>query len=168
MRNDHSKIKEQMRQERLKFQDNIIPVPVLKLFSLYDEKEPLPVPKGRNAVRKLSAAAIYIHLQRKMAIQNGDSGKEVKTNYLPFALPVALRKHYEYLQGLAVESENNFDMANSLENDFKVVIICNTFSTANDYYSKVILIKLINIIQGASKCTLFSAMCVQIFTKLLL
>ena len=133
--------------------------PVLKLFSLYDEKEPLPVPKGRNAVRKLSAAAIYIHLQRKMAIQNGDSGKEVKTNYLPFALPVALRKHYEYLQGLAVESENNFDMANSLENDFKVVIICNTFSTANDYYSKVILIKLINIIQGASKYILFNVMC---------
>ena len=74
-------------------------MPVLKLYSLYSEKQPLPVPSGKHAVRKLSAAAIYIHLSRKMATQTGDNSKDLISNQFHFTLPIALKAHYEYLQG---------------------------------------------------------------------
>lgn len=123
-------------------------MPVLKLFSLYDEEAPLPIPKGRNAVRKLSAAAIYVHLQRKLASQHGDSNKEIKTNYLPYSLPIALRGHYEYLQKMSAEPK--LDIAQSINSDFKVAILCNTFSTAQDYF-QVIIGDMIKIIAGGGK-----------------
>lgn len=118
-------------------------MPVLKLFSLYDEPTPLPIPSGKNAVRKLAAAAIYIHLSRKMA-RNEESG----VNLFPFALPIALKGHYDYLKSL-VESNDDLDVANSVKNDFKVAILCNTFSTAQEFF-QVIISDLIKAISGGS------------------
>jgi hypothetical protein len=45
-------------------------MPVLKLFVLYDEVEPLPVPDvtDRSCTLKLSAAAIFIHLTIKAQV----------------------------------------------------------------------------------------------------
>ena len=125
-------------------------MPVLKLFSLYNEKEPLPVPKGKNATRKLSAVAIYIHLQRKLANQHGDGSKDLKKNYLPYSLPIALHKQYSYLQNLSHESERELDIAQSLKNDFKMAIVCNTFSTAQDYFH-IIIEEFLKVIAGGSK-----------------
>ena len=81
-------------------------MPVLKLYSLYDERTPLPIPAGKNAVRKLSAAGIYIHLSRKMVTQTGDTSKDLISNQFHFTLPVALKGHYEYLQGM-IETKSN-------------------------------------------------------------
>ena len=43
---------------------------------------------GKHAVRKLSAAAIYIHLSRKMATQNGDNSKDLMSNQFQYSLPI--------------------------------------------------------------------------------
>ena len=45
-------------------------MPVLKLFVLYDESEPLPVPdvKDRNCTLKLAAVAIFMHLDKKAQV----------------------------------------------------------------------------------------------------
>ena len=120
-------------------------IPVLKLFSLYDEKYPLPIPNGKNAIRKLSAAAIYIHLSRKMATQGGDTHKDLSNNQFQFELPIALKGHYEYLQALS--KNENFDVRISLKEDFKVPLLCNTFSTAQDYF-QVLISDLIKSIAG--------------------
>jgi hypothetical protein len=98
-------------------------MPVLKLFILYDEPEPLPVPdiKERTCTLKLSAAAIFIHL----------SIKAQATDYLAFKLPVALLKHYEFLQHLPVKDLN---VPASLRQDFLVPLICNTYSTSQDLF----------------------------------
>ena len=83
----------------------------LKLFSLYDEKYPLPVPKGKSASRKLSAAAIYVHLSRKMATQSGENSKDLTLNQFGFTLPIALKEHYDYLRSLS----KNEDFGSRLE-----------------------------------------------------
>ncbi len=98
-------------------------MPVLKLFVLYDEKEPLPVPdiKERSCTLKLAAAGIYTHLARKA----------MSSDHLAFKLPVALVNHYEFLQHLPVTEIN---VANSLRQDFFVPLICNTYSTSQDIF----------------------------------
>ena len=116
-------------------------IPVLKLFSLYDEKTPLPVPVGKSATRKLSAAAIYVHLSRKMA----ENSKDLSQNQFGFTLPIALKDHYEYLQSLS--KNEDFDVNSSLKEDFKVPLLCNTFSTAQDYF-QVLISDLIKSIAG--------------------
>ena len=65
-------------------------LPVLKLFFLYDEPTPLPVPDmtSKHCARPLAAAAIYIHLSRKMATQNGDNSKDLMSNQFQYSLPI--------------------------------------------------------------------------------
>lgn len=114
-------------------------MPVLKLYSLYNEPTPLPVPRGKSGVRKLSAASIYIHLSRKMATQSGESSKDLSSNQFQYNLPIALKLQYEYLQGLASKGDKDLDVANSVRSsDFKVAIMCNTFSTAQDFFQAII------------------------------
>lgn len=120
-------------------------MPVLKLYSLYNEDSPLPVPKGKNAVRKLSAASIYIHLSRKMATQKGDTSKEMSANQFQVVLPIALKNHYEFLQSL---TKTEIDLGKWIKaSDPKVAILCNTFSTAQDFF-QVILGSLLKAIAG--------------------
>ena len=106
------------------------------------------MPKGKHAVRKLSAAAIYIHLSRKMATQNGENGKDLMSNQFQYSLPIALKAHYQYLQSMT-ETEKDLDVALSIRTDYKVAILCNTFSTAQDFFA-VILNNLNKAIGGSS------------------
>ena len=122
-------------------------IPVLKLFSLYDEKYPLPVPKGKSASRKLSAAAIYVHLSRKMATQSGENSKDLTLNQFGFTLPIALKEHYDYLRSLS--KNEDFDVTQSLKEDYKVPLLCNTFSTAQEYF-QVLISDLIKTIAGGN------------------
>ena len=81
-------------------------LPILKLFFLYDELEPLPVPdvKSKDCARKLAAAAIYIHLQKKAqppaaSDSSGSDAQNAAITAFKFAPPIALRKHYEFPKG---------------------------------------------------------------------
>ncbi len=123
-------------------------MPVLQLFNFYEtEKEPLPVPNlesDKAASRKLAAAALYIHLARRGNVgKDGEKpGLFVKTNRLQFALPTALTKHYEFLRNISgIDDSTNkvsVDVATSLYKDFKVPVICSTFSTAQDYFQHIV------------------------------
>ena len=114
-------------------------LPVMKLFFLYDEPTPLPVPdvKSKYCARQLAAAAIYIHLQKKVQpITNSDqTASDVAStiNTLKFAPPVALRKHYEFLKSLGRKS---LIISQSIQQDYQVPIILNTFSTDQNIFNK--------------------------------
>ena len=99
-------------------------MPVLKLFQLYDEVEPLPVPdiSDRQSVVKLAATAIFIH----MAIKAQNSNSK-----LAFKLPTALINHYEFLRQLPVTELN---VPVSLREDYLVPLLCNTYSTSHDLF----------------------------------
>ena len=65
-----------------------------------------------------------------------------------FLLPLALKAHYEYLQNMT-ETEKDLDVAMSIRKDYKVAILCNTYSTAQDFFA-VILNNLNKAIGGSS------------------
>ena len=115
-------------------------MPILKLFFLYDELEPLPVPdvKSKDCARKLAAAAIYIHLQKKAqppaaSDSSGSDAQNAAITAFKFAPPIALRKHYEFLKGLAKKELN---VSQSIHEDYQVPLILNTYSTAQDVFTK--------------------------------
>ena len=114
-------------------------LPVMKLFFLYDEPTPLPVPdvKSKYCARQLAAAAIYIHLQKKVQpITNSDptaSDVASSINALKFAPPIALMKHYEFLKSLGRKS---LIISQSIQEDYQVPIILNTFSTDQNIFTK--------------------------------
>ena len=115
-------------------------LPVRKLFFLYDEQEPLPVPdvKSKYCARQLAAAAIYIHLQKKAqpivtSDGSGNDSSSATWNALKFAPPIALRKHYEFLKALA---RQNITISQSIHLDYQVPIILNTFSTDQNIFTK--------------------------------
>ena len=111
----------------------------MKLFFLYDEPTPLPVPdvKSKYCARQLAAAAIYIHLQKKVQpITNSDptaSDVASSINALKFAPPIALMKHYEFLKSLGRKS---LIISQSIQEDYQVPIILNTFSTDQNIFTK--------------------------------
>ena len=114
-------------------------LPVMKLFFLYDEPTPLPVPdtKSKYCARQLAAAAIYLHLQKKVQPINSSDPNATDTslavNTLRFAPPVALRKHYEFLKSLG---RKNLIISQSIQQDYQVPIILNTFSTDPNIFTK--------------------------------
>ena len=83
-----------------------------------------------------------------MATQNGDNSKDLMSNQFQYSLPIALKAHYEYLQSMT-ETEKDLDVAMSIRKDYKVAIICNTYSTAQDFFA-VILNNLNKAIGGSS------------------
>ncbi|KAG5667969.1 hypothetical protein PVAND_015928 [Polypedilum vanderplanki] len=98
-------------------------LPVLKLYDiLYNEKEPLPVPdvKHASSTKKIAATCIYIHLLKKAQLEN----------LAIRPIPVALRKHYEFLQQLS--SAPNL----TIGDDCIVTLLCNAFSTNQEYFSR--------------------------------
>ena len=115
-------------------------LPVLKLFFLYDEPTPLPVPDmtSKHCARPLAAAAIYIHLQKKAQPQLPSDGATIDQSNaaitaLKVAPPIALRKHYEFLKALA---KKNLTIAQSIQQDYQVPILLNTFSTDQTIFTK--------------------------------
>ena len=83
-----------------------------------------------------------------MATQNGDNSKDLLSNQFQYSLPIALKAHYEYLQKMT-ETEKDLDVAMSIRTDYKVAILCNTYSTAQDFFA-VILNNLNKAIGGSS------------------
>merc|ERR1719419_716355 len=92
-------------------------LPVLKLYTMYSESDPLPVPDTSSpaCVEQLAATGIFIHLKRKAAGEN-----------LPFTfnLPPALIKHHEFLLATA-KSSCSLNLPNV---NYIVPLLCNTFS----------------------------------------
>lgn len=84
---------------------------------LYNEKEPLPVPdvKLASSTKKIAATCIYIHLFKKAQLEN--------VSLRP--IPIALKKHYEFLQ--LMSSAQNPSL--SIGEDYVVTLLCNAFST---------------------------------------
>lgn len=98
-------------------------LPVLKLYDiLYDEKEPLSVPEVKfpSSTKKIAATCIYIHLLKKAQLEN--------VAIRP--IPIALRKHYDFLQQLS--SAQNL----TLGDDYIVTLLCNAYSTNQEYFSR--------------------------------
>ena len=82
-----------------------------------------------------------------MATQSGENSKDLTQNQFGFTLPIALKEHYEYLQSLS--KNEDFDVNTSLKEDYKVPLLCNTFSTAQDYF-QVLISDLIKSIAGGN------------------
>lgn len=100
-------------------------LPVLKLYDiLYNEKEPLPVPdvKLSSSTKKIAATCIYIHLLKKAQLEN--------VALRP--IPIALKKHYEFLQHLSSAQNQSL----SIGDDYVVTLLCNAFSTNQEYFSR--------------------------------
>lgn len=100
-------------------------LPVLKLFDiLYNEKEPLPVPdvKLASSTKKIAATCIYIHLLKKAQLENAALRP----------IPVALKKHYEFLQHLSSSQNPNL----SISEDYVVTLLCNAYSTNQEFFSR--------------------------------
>ena len=115
-------------------------LPVLKLFFLYNEPVPIPVPDvtSKYCARQMAAAAIYIHLQKKaqpLLTTEGAANDSANNAWsaLKFAPPIALRKHYEFLKGLARKPIN---ISQSIRQDYQVPVILNTFSTDQNIFTK--------------------------------
>ena len=95
----------------------------MRLYSLYWETEPLPLPdtSSPHCVEVMAATGIYIHL-RKKAI-----GENLRFS---FSLPPALKLHHEFLLS-ASTSPCSLDLANLT---YTVPLLCNTFSTSQDLF----------------------------------
>lgn len=99
-------------------------LPVLKLYDiLYPEREPLPVPDYKNSActHQIAATCIWIHLQKKASLEH---------NQISRPIPIALKKHYEFLQHLA----NSTNL--SIGQDYTIALLCNAYSTNQDYFSR--------------------------------
>lgn len=100
-------------------------LPVLKLFDiLYNEKEPLPVPdvKLSSSTKKIAATCIYIHLLKKAQLEN--------LTMRP--IPIALKKHYEFLQQISCSQNQSL----SIGEDYMVALLCNAYSTNQEHFSR--------------------------------
>jgi len=100
-------------------------IPVLKLYNMYSESEPLPVPDTNqpNCVEQLAATGIFIHLKRKAG------GENLR---FAFNLPPALTKHHEFL----VTTAKGPCSLNLPSISFTVPLLCNTFSTTQDLFQQ--------------------------------
>jgi len=95
----------------------------LRLYSMYWEKEPLPLPdtSSPHCVEVMAATGIYIHLRKKAL------GENLRFS---FSLPPALKLHHEFLLSTST-SPCSLDLANVT---YIVPLLCNTFSTSQDHF----------------------------------
>ena len=100
-------------------------IPVLKLYNMYSESEPLPVPDTNlpSCVEQLAATGIFIHLKRKAG------GENLR---FAFSLPPALTKHHEFLITTA-KGPCSLNLPNVT---YTVPLLCNTFSTTQDLFQQ--------------------------------
>lgn len=117
-------------------------LPVLKLYDvLYNEKEPLPLPdvKLASSTKKIAATCIYIHLLKKAQLEN--------VALRP--IPIALKKHYEFLQHLSSSQSPNL----SIGDDYIVTLLCNAYSTNQEYFSRPMSALIDTILSGNKPTT---------------
>nr|CAI5826621.1 unnamed protein product [Callosobruchus analis] len=117
-------------------------LPVLKLYELLypEEDQPLPVPDYNQpqCTRQMAMTCIWIHLIKK-------AQTEQSNNVWP--VPNKLRAHHDFLQHLVVPP-NNASLA--MGNDYRIALLCNAYSTNQDYFSKP-MAALVETIQGSTK-----------------
>ena len=103
-------------------------VPVMRLFKMYGETSPLPVPDlaSRQSVEIFAATGIFLHLRKKALTEN---------MRFQFQLPPALSQHQEFLLSTAASSAT-FSLNLQQQTDYTVTILCNTFSTTTDVFQK--------------------------------
>ncbi|KFB44984.1 AGAP006046-PA-like protein [Anopheles sinensis] len=116
-------------------------LPILKLYDiLYPEKEPLPVPDYNNpyCTHQMAPTCIWIHLMKRAQTESYNINRPI---------PIALRLHFEYLQHLAMPSNNPTLFMGS---EYRFALLCNAYSTQTDYFSRPMQ-ALIDTILGNSK-----------------
>uniref|UniRef100_A0A1A9X3H6 Mediator of RNA polymerase II transcription subunit 23 n=1 Tax=Glossina brevipalpis TaxID=37001 RepID=A0A1A9X3H6_9MUSC len=102
-------------------------LPMFKLFDLlYPEQEPLKLPdcNKSSALRQMAPICIWIHLMKKARAENMNISRP---------LPTALKNHHDFLQHLVM---SNSVMSMNLGNDFRIILICNAYSTNQEYFSR--------------------------------
>ncbi|CAH1171324.1 unnamed protein product [Phaedon cochleariae] len=116
-------------------------LPVLRLYELlYPEQEPaLPVPDFNQpqCTRQMAVTCIWIHLTKKA--QTEQTG-------ITWPVPNKLRAHHDFLQHLVPPSNTALAMGN----DYRIALLCNAYSTNQDYFSKP-MAALVETIQGGPK-----------------
>nr|XP_027200115.1 mediator of RNA polymerase II transcription subunit 23-like [Dermatophagoides pteronyssinus] len=122
-------------------QNIIILTNFLKLFDLlYWEKEPLPLPDfhKRNSVFIMSASSLFILITKNDCL---DSLKQQPTQPQQPRIPIALKSHINYLR-MAVATNSN------LSKDYSIAILCNSYSSNPELYSKIYRYFVDNIIES--------------------
>uniref|UniRef100_A0A7G3ABS6 Mediator of RNA polymerase II transcription subunit 23 n=1 Tax=Lutzomyia longipalpis TaxID=7200 RepID=A0A7G3ABS6_LUTLO len=102
-------------------------LPVLKLYDiLYPEREPLPVPDFNKpyCTRQMAPTCIWIHLLKKAQSDQINIHRQI---------PNALKNHHEFLQELVLPSNTS---VLSMGSDFRIALLCNAYSTNQDYFSR--------------------------------
>lgn len=116
-------------------------LPVLRLYELLfpEQEPPLAVPDFNQpqCTRQMAMICIWIHLMKKAQTEQAN---------LAWPVPSKLRVHHEFLQHLI--PPNNAVL--SMGNDYRIALLCNAYSTNQDYFSKP-MAALVDTIQGSSK-----------------
>nr|XP_023028639.1 mediator of RNA polymerase II transcription subunit 23 [Leptinotarsa decemlineata] len=116
-------------------------LPVLRLYELlYPEQEqPLPVPDFNQpqCTRQMATTCIWIHLTKKA---------QAELVNITWPVPTKLRAHHDFLQHLVPPS----NAALAMGNDYRIALLCNAYSTNQDYFSKP-MAALVETIQGSAK-----------------
>ncbi|XP_061399738.1 mediator of RNA polymerase II transcription subunit 23 [Musca vetustissima] len=115
--------------------------PMFKLFDLlYPEQEPLKLPdcNKSSSLRQMAPICIWIHLMKKARASNMNISRP---------LPIALKNHYEFLQHLVMP---NTMMSMNLGNDFRIVLVCNAYSTNQEYFTRPMSV-LVDSLNGNAK-----------------
>ncbi|XP_075165990.1 mediator complex subunit 23 [Haematobia irritans] len=102
--------------------------PMFKLFDLlYPEQEPLKLPdcNKSSSLRQMAPICIWIHLMKKARAENMNISRP---------LPIALKNHHDFLQHLVMP--NTMMTMSSLGNDFRIVLVCNAYSTNQEYFTR--------------------------------
>ncbi|XP_056641984.1 mediator of RNA polymerase II transcription subunit 23 isoform X1 [Diorhabda carinulata] len=116
-------------------------LPVLRLYELLypEQDQPLPVPDFNQpqCTRQMAMTCIWIHLTKKAQAEQAN---------ISWPVPAKLRAHHDFLQHLV--PPNNAALA--MGNDYRIALLCNAYSTNQDYFSKP-MAALVETIQGSSK-----------------
>ncbi|KAJ8970204.1 hypothetical protein NQ314_001351 [Rhamnusium bicolor] len=116
-------------------------LPVLKLYELLfpEQEPPLPVPDFNQpqCTRQMAMTCIWIHLTKKAQAEQAN---------ITWPVPSKLRTHHDFLQHLV--PPNNAALA--MGNDYRIALLCNAYSTNQDYFSKP-MAALVDTIQGSPK-----------------
>lgn len=101
-------------------------LPVMKLYDLlYPERDVLPIPDVTRptCTHQMAATCIWVHLMRKA---------QSEQVFLQRALPQALHGHLEFLQQCLM----NNSMPMTMTSDFKIALLCNAYSTNQEYFPR--------------------------------